>query len=120
CQAIDRGDSNANAPGILDGSGGGLASTGAGTVAITDSTFTNDTAAGGAGPNVNNGQGSNAKGGAIYFEGGTLNLNGSKIVANTDTGGIGGNGPANQQNGGFGGPGQVGGLYSRAGTVTIN
>jgi hypothetical protein len=120
CQAVGRGDSNANFPGILDGRGGGLASTGSGTVAIADSIFTNDTATGGAGPNINNGQGSNAKGGAIYFEGGTLNLSGSQILSSTATGGYGGDAPGNQQNGGFGGFAQGGGAYIAAGTVTIN
>jgi hypothetical protein len=120
CQAVGRGDSNANFPGILDGRGGGLASTGGGTVAIADSIFTNDAATGGAGPDINNGQGSNAKGGAIYFDGGTLNVSGSQILSSTATGGYGGDAPGNQQNGGFGGFAQGGGAYIAAGTVTIN
>ena len=120
CQAVGRGDSNANFPGVLDGRGGGFASTGTGTVVITNSKFTNDTAIGGAGPNINNGQGSNGKGGAIYFEGGTLNLTGSQILSSTATGGYGGDAPGNQQNGGFGGFAQGGGAYIGGGIITID
>src|ERR1041385_2474836 len=120
CQAVGRGDSNANFPGVLKGRGGGFASTGTGTVVITNSKFTNDSAIGGAGPNINNGQGSNGKGGAIYFEGGTLNITGSQILSSTATGGYGGDAPGNQQNGGFGGFAQGGGAYIAGGTVTIN
>src|ERR1043166_4439103 len=120
CQAVGRGDSNGNFPGVLDARGGGFASTGTGTVVITNSKFANDTAIGGAGPNINNGQGSNGKGGAIYFEGGTLNLTGSQILSSTATGGYGGDAPGNQQNGGFGGFAQGGGAYIAGGIVTID
>src|SRR5262249_32197862 len=81
CQALGRGDDNANPPGILEARGGALASLGAtGTVVITNSKLSGNTAQGGNGPGgVNNNEGSPAKGGAIYFEGGTLNINGSRI-----------------------------------------
>ena len=57
---------------------------------ITDSTLTANTAAGGNGGNFNNGAGSNAKGGSIYFEGGTLNINESRIDNSAANGGISG------------------------------
>ncbi|HYX31147.1 MAG TPA: choice-of-anchor Q domain-containing protein, partial [Pyrinomonadaceae bacterium] len=120
CQSLGRGDSNANFPGILDGRGAGFASTGTGTVTITSSIFTNNTATGGRGPDINNGQGSNAKGGAIYFDGGTLNVTGSQILSSTATGGYGGDAPGDMGNGGFGGFAWGGGVYIAAGTATID
>ncbi len=121
CQALGKGDSVVNDHTTLDAFGGGLASVGAtGNVIITGSTFTLNAAIGGNGGNFNNGAGSNASGGSIYFEGGTLNLNGSRVDNSNATGGIGGNGPGNQQNGGIGGIAKGGGAYIGAGTVTVN
>jgi len=121
CQALGKGDTVLNDHTTLDALGGGLASlTATGSVIITGSTFTGDSAIGGNGGNFNNGAGSNAKGGAIYFEGGTLNIDGSRIDNSAATGGTGGNGPGNQQNGGFGGNAQGGGAYIGGGTITIN
>jgi hypothetical protein len=120
CQAVGKGDTVLNDHTTLDALGGGLASTGSGNVIITGSTLTGNSAVGGNGVNFNNGAGSNAKGGSIYFEGGTLNIDGSRIDNSNATGGNGGNGPGNQQNGGFGGNAQGGGVYIAAGTVTVN
>jgi hypothetical protein len=121
CQALGKGDSIVNAHTTLDALGGGLASlTATGNVIITDSTLTGNAALGGNGGNFNNGNASNAKGGSIYFEGGTLNISGSRILLSSASGGIGGNSPGNQQNGGAGGGAQGGGAYVAGGTVTIN
>jgi hypothetical protein len=122
CQALGKGDSVINDHTTLDAWGGGLASlTGTGIVIVTDSTLTGNTAAGGDGGNFNNGAGSNARGGAIYFEGGTLNVDGSRIEASAANGGKGGDQDQNgQTNGGFGGFAQGGGVWVGAGTVTIN
>jgi hypothetical protein len=91
-------------------------------VIVTDSTFTANAALGGNGGNFNNGAGSNAKGGSIYFEGGTLNVTGSLIEGSGATGGNGGNQDQNgQTNGGFGGTAQGGGVWVSGGTLlTIN
>jgi hypothetical protein len=56
----------------------------------------------------------------VYFGGGTLNIDASRINNNDATGGLGGNGPGNQQNGGGGGSAQGGGAYVVGGTATIN
>jgi len=121
CQAVGKGDTVLNDHTTLDALGGGLASLGmTGNVIITGSTFTGDSAVGGNGNNFNNGAGSNAKGGSIYFEGGTLSIDGSRIDNSAANGGNGGNGPGNQQNGGFGGTAQGGGAYIGGGTITIN
>src|SRR5204863_1225463 len=77
CQAIGKGDTVLNDHTTLDALGGGLASlTATANVIVTGSTFTNNAAIGGNGNNFNNGAGSNGKGGSIYFEGGTLSING--------------------------------------------
>ena len=122
CEALGKGDSVVNQHTSLDAHGGGLASlTATGNVTITDSTFTANTAAGGNGGIFNNAKGSGAKGGSIYFEGGTLNLSGSRIEASQANGGNGGNQDQNgQTNGGFGGLAQGGGAWVGGGTVTIN
>ncbi len=121
CQALGKGDSLVNEHTTLDAMGGGLASlTATANVTVTDSTFTGNTAAGGNGGNFNNGAGSNAKGGSIYFEGGTLNISGSRILSSNANGGMGGNGPGNQQNGGMGGTAHGGGAYIGGGTININ
>jgi hypothetical protein len=121
CQVVGKGDTVVNDHTFLDAHGGGLASlTNTGTVMITGSTFTGNSALGGDGGNFNNGQGSNADGGSIYFEGGTLTINGSRIDTSSATGGKGGNGPGNQQNGGFGGTAQGGGVWIGGGTAGIN
>jgi hypothetical protein len=122
CDALGKGDSVINQHTTLDAHGGGLASLAAtGNVSITDSTLAVNTAEGGDGGNFNNGAGSNAKGGSIYFEGGTLNISGSRIEASAANGGNGGNQDQNgQTNGGFGGTAQGGGVWVGGGTVTIN
>ena len=122
CQALGKGDSVINDHTTLDALGGGLASLAAtADVIITDSTLTANTATGGVGGNFNNGSGSNAKGGAIYFEGGTLNISGSRIDNSAANGGNGGSVDQNgQTNGGFGGLAQGGGVWVGAGTVSIN
>jgi hypothetical protein len=122
CQALGKGDSVINQHTTLDAKGGGIASlTATGNVIITGSTFTANLALGGDGGNFNNGAGSNAQGGSVYFEGGTLNLEGSRIEASAANGGNGGNQNQNgQTNGGFGGTAQGGGVWVGGGTVTIN
>ena len=122
CQALGKGDSVINDHTTLDALGGGLASlTATGNVIITDSTLTANTAAGGNGGDFNNGAGSNAMGGSIYFAGGTLNINGSRIDNSAANGGKGGDQDQNgQTNGGFGGTAQGGGVWVGGGTVTIN
>ena len=121
CQALGKGDSSVNNFNSLEARGGGLASLNAtGNVVITDSTLTGNIAQGGNGGNFNNGSGSGAKGGSIYFEGGTLNISGSQILQSSASGGIGGDGPGNQQNGGGGGTAHGGGAYIGGGTININ
>ena len=122
CQTLGKGDTVLNDHTSLDALGGGLASLGVtGNVIITGSTFTGDSAVGGNGNNFNNGAGSNAKGGSIYFEGGTLNIDGSRIDTSAANGGNGGSVSQNgMENGGFGGTAQGGGVWVGAGTVTIN
>ncbi len=122
CQTLGKGDDQVNQHRTLDALGGGLASIGStGNVVITGSTFTANTAAGGNGGNFNNGAGSNAKGGSIYFEGGTLNIDLSRIEASQANGGHGGNQDQNgQTNGGPGGFTQGGGVWIGNGTATIN
>ncbi|HMG33209.1 MAG TPA: choice-of-anchor Q domain-containing protein [Blastocatellia bacterium] len=119
CQALGKGDNSINDH--LDALGGGLASLMSGTVTVSDSTFTGNTAVGAAGNNINNGGGSNSKGGSIYFEGGTLNINGARIDNSAANGGNGGNVDQNGMlNGGAGGIAQGGGVWVGGGTVTIN
>lgn len=119
CQVLGKGDTAVNQHTTLEAWGGGLASIGTATVTITGSTFTGNSAVGGNGGNFNNGDASGAKGGSIYFGGGTLNIQNSRIVSSNATGGDGGDGPGNQQNGGGGGAAQGGGAYV-IGTATIN
>jgi len=122
CRALGKGDSVINNHTTLDARGGGIASlTGSGNVIITGSALSDNLALGGDGGDFNNGSGSNAQGGAIYFEGGTLNIEGSRIEASAAQGGNGGNVDQNgQTNGGFGGTAQGGGVWVGGGTVTIN
>jgi hypothetical protein len=122
CEILGKGDDQINQHRTLDAFGGALASIGAtGNVSITGSTLTGNAALGGDGGNFNNGSGSNAKGGSIYFEGGTLNIDGSRIENSEANGGNGGNQDQNgQTNGGFGGTAQGGGVWIGAGTVSIN
>ena len=122
CQVLGKGDSIINQHTTLDAWGGGLASIGAtGNVIITGSTLVGNTAAGGNGGNFNNGAGSNARGGSVYSEGGTLNISGSRIDNSAANGGNGGNQDQNgQTNGGFGGTAQGGGVWVGSGTATIN
>ncbi|HEY3103374.1 MAG TPA: choice-of-anchor Q domain-containing protein [Pyrinomonadaceae bacterium] len=121
CQALGKGDSVINDHTTLDAFGGGLASVGGtANLVITNSIFAADSAVGGKGGDFNNGAGSWAKGGAIYFEGGTLNITGSRIENSSAIGGNGGNQDQNgQTNGGFGGTAQGGGAWIGGGTVTI-
>ncbi len=122
CQALGKGDDIVNEHRTLDAHGGGLASLGTtGNVIVTGSTFTANTALGGNGAIFNNAAGSNAKGGSIYLQGGTLNIDGSRIEASAANGGNGGDQNQNgQTNGGFGGFAQGGGVYVGGGTATIN
>lgn len=121
CQVLGKGDDLVNEHRTLDAWGGGLASLGTtGNVIIMDSRLTGNTALGGNGGNFNNGAGSSVRGGSIYFGGGTLNVDDSRIDNSNATGGNGGNGPGNQQNGGMGGTAQGGGTYIGGGTVSIN
>jgi hypothetical protein len=122
CQAVGKGDTVVNDHTTLDAHGGGLASLGTtGNVQITGSTFTGDSAVGGNGGNFNNGAGSNALGGSIYTEGGTLNIDGSRIENSAANGGQGGSVSQNgMANGGFGGLAQGGGVWIGGGTTTIN
>src|SRR6201988_691756 len=122
CQALGKGDTVINQHTEREAQGGGLASlTTSGSVTVTDSEFTGNTALGGNGGNFNNGAGSAAKGGSIYFEGGTLNIDLSRIESSAATGGNGGNQDQNgQTNGGFGGIAQGGGAWIGGGTVTSN
>lgn len=122
CRAVGRGDSIVNEHTTLDARGGGLASLGAtGHVHITGSTLTDNLAQGGDGGNFNNAAGSNAQGGAVYLQDGTLDIDGSRIEAGAANGGNGGDQNQNgQTNGGFGGLAQGGGVWVGGGTVTIN
>lgn len=121
CQAVGKGDSVINNHTTLDAWGGALASLGAGTVIITNSTLSGNIAQGGNGGNFNNGSGSFAKGGSIYFGGGTLNIDLSRIENSNANGGNGGNVDQNgMTNGGSGGLAQGGGVWIGAGTATIN
>lgn len=120
CQVLGKGDDLVNENRTLEAWGGGLASLGTtGNVIIADSTFTGNTALGGNGGNFNNGGGSSVRGGSIYFGGGTLDVDGTRIVNSNATGGTGGNGPGNQSNGGVGGTAYGGGAYI-AGTSSID
>src|ERR1700752_1080621 len=123
CEAIGKGDTIINQHTELEAHGGGLASlSGTANVIISGSRFIANNATGGNGGNFNNGAGSAAKGGAIYLESGTLNMNLSQIDNSDANGGNGGNQDQNgQTNGGFGGLAQGGGLWVGSGaTVTIN
>jgi hypothetical protein len=122
CQVLGKGDTVLNDHTTLDAFGGGLASLGGtGSVTIMGSTFTGDSAVGGNANNFNNGAGSNAKGGSIYFEGGTLTIAGSRIANSSATGGKGGDDPPpSQANGGNGGMAQGGGVWLGGGTVTVD
>src|SRR6185295_4854274 len=121
CQTLGKGDDQINQHRTLDARGGGLASIGlTGSVVVSGSKFTGNSANGGDGGDFNNGAGSNAQGGSIYFEGGTLNINGSRIENSSANGGKGGDQDQNgQTNGGFGGFTQGGGAWVN-GTATIN
>ena len=60
------------------------------------------------------------QGGSIYFAGGTLDVNRTRIEMSTVTGGNGGNQDQNgQTNGGFGGSAQGGGVWAGGGSVSI-
>ena len=123
CEAIGKGDTIVNQHTTLEARGGGLATlAGTGNVIISSSTFTANAANGGNGGIFNNADGSAAKGGAIYFDNGTLNIDLLQIDNSSANGGDGGDQDQNgQTNGGFGGLAQGGGLYVGSGaTATIN
>ncbi|MFL6231190.1 MAG: choice-of-anchor Q domain-containing protein [Pyrinomonadaceae bacterium] len=122
CQALGKGDTVVNDHTTLDAHGGAIASVApTGTVVVTNSTLSNDSATGGDGGIFNNGAGSGAQGGSIYFAGGTLDIQGSRIENSAATGGKGGDQDQNgQTNGGFGGIAQGGGVWIGGGTATIN
>ena len=122
CQTLGKGDTVINQHTKLDALGGGLASIGlTGNVIISASTFTGNTAAGGNAGNFNNGNASNAKGGSIYFEGGTLNINLSRIEVSQANGGTGGSVDQDfHDTGGSGGFALGGGVWVGPGTATIN
>lgn len=122
CEAVGKGDSVVNEHTTLEAQGGGLAVLGTtGNVIIASSKFSANSASGGNGGIFNNANGGAAKGGAIYFENGTLNINLSHIEHSSATGGDGGDQDQNgQTNGGFGGLAQGGGLWVGGGTVSIN
>ena len=119
CQALGRGDSNANPAGILEAQGGGLASLGVtGNVVIMDSKLSENIAQGGDGPGGNNNVGSGAKGGSIYIEGGSLNITRSLLDSSAANGGNGTGVPQDGMlNGGFGGLAQGGGVWIGGGTA---
>jgi hypothetical protein len=121
CHAVGKGDHLVNEHTTLDARGGGLASLSpTATVAISNSTFVGNTAVGGNGGNFNNGAGSGAQGGSIYFASNVLTISASQIQASNATGGNGGNQDQNgQTNGGFGGSVQGGGVWAGSGTVAI-
>jgi hypothetical protein len=123
CEAIGKGDTIVNEHTTLEACGGGLASfAGTGNIIVSGSRFTANNANGGNGGNFNNGNGSAAKGGAIYLDNGTLNIDLSQIDNSAANGGDGGDQDQNgQTNGGFGGLAQGGGLWVGSGaTATIN
>jgi hypothetical protein len=122
CHVVGKGDDTVNVFQSLEARGGGLASLGStGNVNITGSTFTGNTAVGGNAGSFNNGNGASVKGGSVYFEGGTLNIDGSRIENSTATGGTGSNVSQNgMENGGFGGMAQGGGVWVGGGTTIIN
>ena len=123
CEAIGKGDTIVNEHTTLEARGGALASfAGTGNVIISNSRFYANGANGGNGGNFNNADGSAAKGGAIYLDNGTLNINLSQIDSSSAAGGDGGNQDQNgQTNGGFGGLAQGGGLWVGSGaTATVN
>jgi hypothetical protein len=123
CEAIGKGDTIVNQHTTLEAHGGGLATaTGSVNIIVSGSRFTVNNANGGNGGNFNNGEGSAAKGGAIYLDSGTLNINLSQIDNSAANGGNGGNQDQNgQTNGGVGGLAQGGGLWVGSGTTaTVN
>jgi hypothetical protein len=123
CEAIGKGDTIVNEHTTLEARGGGVASVaGTASVIISSSTFTANNATGGNGGIFNNADGSAAKGGAIYLDNGTLNMNLSQIENSAANGGDGGDQDQNgQTNGGFGGLAQGGGLWVGSGaTATVN
>lgn len=121
CEAIGKGDSIVNEHTTLEARGGGLASfAGTSNVIISGSRFTANNATGGNGGNFNNANGGAAKGGAIYVDAGTLNVNLSQLDNSAASGGDGGDQDQNgQTNGGFGGLAQGGGLYVGSGATAI-
>jgi hypothetical protein len=113
-------------------SGGGLYVAG-GSVTLTGSTLSADTAQGGQGgrgePTAtighggqvpgNGGNGGNASGGGLYVAGGSVTLTSVTLSADTAQGGQGGWGPVHRH-GGNGGNGFGGGLYAGGGTVALS
>ena len=120
CQVLGKGDTQVNQHTTLEAWGGGLASIGTANITITASTFTSNSALGGDGGNFNNGDASAAKGGAIYFGGGTFSIGNSQITSNHATGGKGGDAAGTMFNGGGGGRAHGAGAYLASGTATID
>ena len=99
-----------------DARGGGLYVAG-GTAAISNSTFTTNTAQGGAGVFIG-ADGGNGFGGGLYAAGGTITVLNTQVSQNSATGGQGGSG-AGVQTGANGGYGLGGGLYAAGALVTL-
>ena len=106
--------------GSSGGSGQGGAIYNQGSLTITDSTLTGNTAQGGhGGPALAaaGGAGGNGMGGAIFNEEGTVVINNSTFYDNTARGGLGGHGTVVN---GSPGKGLGGGLYNDNGVITVS
>jgi len=111
-----------------NGSGGGLYVAG-GSLTLTGSTLSADTAQGGQGgqgghsdtfANGDGGDGGNGSGGGLYVAGGSVTLTGVTLSADTAQGGQGGRRGAHLGHGGNGGGGSGAGLYAGGGTVALS
>jgi len=111
-----------------NGSGGGLYVAG-GSLTLTGSTLSADTAHGGQGgqgghsdtfANGDGGDGGNGSGGGLYVAGGSVTLTGVTLSADTAQGGQGGRRGAHLGHGGNGGGGSGAGLYAGGGTVALS
>jgi uncharacterized repeat protein (TIGR01451 family) len=104
--------------------GGGVYANGGAVTLTNDTTFSGDTALGGAGGNAagfaangTGGAGGAGSGGGLYLAAGTVTLSNDILSGNSAKGGGGGTGGLG---GGAGGAGSGGGLYVAAGTVTLS
>ncbi|MFL7790658.1 MAG: Calx-beta domain-containing protein [Anaerolineae bacterium] len=109
------------------GKGGGVYNNG-GVVAVSNSTFSGNSATGGTGGNAGydagagtwaGGSGGAGYGGAFYSDGGAATLTNNTFSGNDATGGNGGYSP-NSGMRGVGGNGYGGGFYDAGSTVTVN